>query len=187
MLVWMDLEMTGLDPGRHVIVEIATIVTDDELQVVGTGPDLVVHASEDELSQMPPIVAEMHESSGLLTAIRTSTTTLANAETATLAFLRDAGVPEGAVPLCGNSIGTDRQFLQHYMPELERYLHYRNVDVSTLKELADRWRPELRTKRPDKATTHRAMDDVLESIAELAFYRDSLFARADAPKGATTA
>ncbi len=177
MLAWMDLEMTGLEPDRHVIVEIATIITDDHLTVIAEGPDLVLGATEDELSQMGDFVTQMHTKSGLLEAIRRSTITMADAEQATLAFLREHISESATVPLCGNSIGTDRRFLQHYMPELEAFFHYRNVDVSTLKELARRWHPNVLATMPEKETSHRALDDIRESIAELAHYRDQLFAR----------
>jgi oligoribonuclease len=174
MLVWMDLEMTGLDPTRDVIVEIATLVTDDELEVVAEGPDLVLHASEAQLAAMVPVVAEMHASSGLTEAIRASTTTIEDASKETLAFLA-AHVAKGEVPLCGNSIGTDRRFLQEYLPEVESWFHYRNVDVSTVKELMRRWRPEVLASAPEKQSSHRAMEDVLASVAELRHYRAALF------------
>ena len=170
----MDLEMTGLEPERHVIVEIATLVTTDDLEVVASGPDLVIHATADELSEMGDFVTQMHTSSGLLPEITTSNISVRDAELATLAFLREH-VPAGKIPLAGNSIGTDRRFLQQYMPELEAFFHYRNVDVSTIKELGQRWFPVAISQRPDKATTHRALDDIRESIAELAFYRSHLF------------
>jgi oligoribonuclease len=175
MLAWMDLEMTGLEPDKHVIVEIATLITDDDLVVVAEGPDLVIHASEEELSHMGDFVTEMHTRSGLLSAIRTSTISVREAEEATLEFLR-LHIPEArTVPLSGNSIGTDRRFLQEYMPGLEEHFHYRNVDVSTVKELAKRWYPERVTGRVEKATSHRALDDIRESIDELAFYRSEIF------------
>ncbi len=175
MLAWMDLEMTGLEPDKHVIVEIATLITDDELRVIAEGPDLVIHADEEALSRMGDFVTAMHTQSGLLEAIRVSTTTIAEAERATLEFLRQH-IPEArTVPLSGNSIGTDRRFLQEYMPDLEAHFHYRNVDVSTLKELAKRWYPDRVGARGEKATTHRALDDIRESISELAFYRDQIF------------
>ncbi|OYV59809.1 MAG: oligoribonuclease [Actinobacteria bacterium 21-73-9] len=171
----MDLEMTGLEPERHVIVEIATLVTDDYLSIVAEGPDLVIHATADQLAEMPPVVREMHERSGLLTAIADSTVDVAEAERRTLEFIT-AHVPDaGAVPLCGNSIGTDRRFLQEYMPTLERHFHYRNVDVSTIKELAKRWRPEVLASLGEKESAHRALDDIRESVRELAHYRDVLF------------
>ena len=171
----MDLEMTGLEPDKHVIVEIATLITDDQLQVIAEGPDLVIHASDEELSHMGDFVTTMHTKSGLLPLIKESTLSVAEAQAQTLAFIREHVKDARAVPLCGNSIGTDRRFLQEYMPELEAYLHYRNVDVSTLKELAKRWFPKTLVTASEKETTHRAMDDIRESIAELAFYRATLF------------
>ncbi|MBX3313792.1 MAG: oligoribonuclease [Actinobacteria bacterium] len=180
MLVWMDLEMTGLDPDRHVIVEIATIVTDDELVVVGEGPDLVIHQPEAALAEMDQVVVDMHTSSGLLTAIRESTVTLEEAGAQTLAFIKEH-VPEArTVPLCGNSIGTDRRFLARYLPEIEDHLHYRSVDVSTIKELARRWYPGSVNAVPRKAAAHRALDDIQESIGELQWYRTHLFRAPDA-------
>ncbi|MHB1088304.1 MAG: oligoribonuclease [Acidimicrobiales bacterium] len=175
MLVWIDLEMTGLEPQRHVIVEIATIITDDQLNIVAEGPDLVIHANPEQLSQMGDFVTEMHTKSGLLRAIEQSTTTVGEAETATLSFLKSYIDDEQSVPLCGNSIGTDRRFLQEYMPALESFFHYRNVDVSTIKELARRWNPEVLSALPDKSSSHRALDDIRESIAELVHYRETLF------------
>ena len=173
----MDLEMTGLDPDRDVIVEIATIVTDDELQVVAEGPDLIIHQPDDVLARMSDVVRAMHEKSGLLPAIRASATTLDEAGAATLDFIR-AHVPNArSVPLCGNSIGTDRRFLARHLPAIEDYLHYRSVDVSTIKELVRRWYPSV--DRPRKAGNHRALDDVRASIDELRFYRGTVFASAD--------
>jgi len=175
MLVWMDLEMTGLDPARHVIVEIATIVTDDELEVVAEGPDLVVHQPPEAMATMDEVVREMHTASGLLTSIAASTTTLEQAGEATLAFIREH-VPEArTVPLCGNSIGTDRRFLAIHLPEIEEHLHYRSVDVSTIKELTRRWYPGALEAVPRKATAHRALDDIRESIEELRWYRQHVF------------
>ncbi len=173
--------MTGLEPERHVIVEIATLLTDDHLNVIAEGPDLVIHASDDELAQMGEFVTEMHTSSGLLAAIRASTISTAEAEAHTLAFLREYISDERSVPLCGNSIGTDRRFLQEYMPSLESFFHYRNVDVSTIKELAKRWQPEVLASRPEKASSHRALDDIRESLAELIHYRETLFAHPTPP------
>jgi oligoribonuclease len=175
MLVWMDLEMTGLDPAKDVIVEIATIVTDDELEIVAEGPDLVVHQPPEALAGMEPVVVDMHTSSGLLTAIAASTVSLEEAGKATLAFIREH-VPEArTVPLCGNSIGTDRRFLAIYLPEIEEHLHYRSVDVSTIKELTKRWYPGALDAVPRKATAHRALDDIRESIEELRWYRANVF------------
>jgi oligoribonuclease len=179
MLVWMDLEMTGLQPDRNVIVEIATIVTDDELNVVAEGPDVVIGATEAQLGEMDDVVTKMHTSSGLLEQIRASTITVEDAGAATLEFLR-ANVPEvGVVPLCGNSIAMDRRFLRHYLPDLDAYFHYRTVDVSTLKELCKRWYRDVYVRRPQKLTAHRALDDIRESVAELAYYRDRLFRTPD--------
>ena len=175
MLAWMDLEMTGLDPVRHVIVEIATVITDDDLTVVAEGPDMVIKASEAELDEMDAVVRAMHVKSGLLPAIEASSTTLAEAGEATLAFLRQH-IPEVAtVPLCGNSIGTDRRFLARWLPEIDAYFHYRSIDVSTVKELARRWYPAALTNAPKKAGTHRALGDILESIRELSYYREAIF------------
>ena len=171
----MDLEMTGLEPARHVIVEIATIITDDHLNVIAEGPDLVVHATPAQLNEMGEYVTAMHTKSGLLPAIVESATDVDEAQRLTLEFLRAHISEKGSVPLCGNSIGTDRRFLQEYMPDLEAYFHYRNVDVSTIKELARRWYPEVVAAQVEKATTHRALDDIRESIAELVHYRQTLF------------
>jgi oligoribonuclease len=180
MLVWMDLEMTGLDPAQHVIVEIATLVTDDELEVVAEGPDLVVHQPSDALEGMDPVVVEMHTSSGLLEAIATSTISLEDAGKATLAFIQEHVPDPRTVPLCGNSIGTDRRFLAVHLPEIEEHLHYRSVDVSTIKELARRWYPGALDAVPRKATAHRALDDIRESIEELRWYRANIFRPAGA-------
>ena len=171
----MDLEMTGLDADRHVIVEIATIITDDDLEIVAEGPDLVVHATDEQLAEMDDVVVKMHTESGLLERIKASTLTLHDAGAQTLAFLREHIPEPGTVPLCGNSIGTDRRFLARHLPEIETHLHYRSVDVSTIKELAKRWMPELLADAPSKAGSHRALDDIRESIEELRFYRQSLF------------
>jgi oligoribonuclease len=174
VLAWMDLEMTGLNPATEVIVEIATLITDDKLELVAEGPDLVVGAPADVLARMAPVVVEMHTRSGLLARIAESTLTLADAGRQTLEFLR-THIPEArTVPLCGNSIGTDRRFLAAHLPELDDFLHYRSVDVSTLKELARRWNPAVLESAPRKATTHRALDDIRESVAELRHYRDHL-------------
>jgi oligoribonuclease len=180
MLVWMDLEMTGLDHTREVIVEIATLITDDELEVVAEGPDLVIHQPDEVLAAMDPFVVEMHTRSGLLEQIRSSTISLEEAGAATLEFIKEH-VPEPmSVPLCGNSIGTDRRFLAAYLPEIETHLHYRSVDVSSIKELVKRWYPEVDAARPHGQGSHRALDDIRESIAELAYYRDLVFVDASA-------
>ncbi len=181
----MDLEMTGLEPSKHVIVEIATLVTDDELNVVAEGPDLVVYQPEDKLALMEPIVVEMHTKSGLLDAIRASTVTLEDAGAQTLEFIKQ-WVPEARkVPLCGNSIGMDRRFLDAYLPDIENWLHYRSIDVSSVKELVRRWYPGLTNGRPYKVGTHRALDDIRESVAELRFYREKVFLPSTAPAAAT--
>jgi len=167
--------MTGLDPERHVIVEIATLVTDDELNLVAEGPDLVVSASDAELAEMDDFVRNMHTKSGLLDQIAASTTTLEQAGKETLAFLQEH-IPEArSVPLCGNSIGTDRRFLAAALPEIEEYLHYRSVDVSTIKELARRWYPERLSAMHRKESGHRALDDIRESLAELKYWRSTVF------------
>jgi oligoribonuclease len=169
----MDLEMTGLEPTRHVIVEIATLLTDDNLELIAEGPDLVVHATDEQLAEMPEVVVAMHTRSGLLEQIRASTISLEDAGAQTLAFLHQHIPNAQTVPLCGNSIGTDRRFLAVHLPEVEEYLHYRSVDVSTLKELAKRWNPAILGGAPRKAEGHRALDDIRESVAELRYYRDS--------------
>jgi len=176
----MDLEMTGLDPGRHVIVEIATLLTDDDLNIVAEGPDLVVHATDEQLTLMDPVVVGMHTRSGLLEAVKASTTTLAEAGAKTLEFLRQH-TPPRQVPLCGNSIGTDRRFLAIFLPEVETHLHYRSVDVSTVKELARRWYPAAAAAAPRKAGGHRALDDIRESVEELRYYRTAVFAPPPTP------
>ena len=171
----MDLEMTGLDVGRHVIVEVATLITDDDLAIVAEGPDLVVSATKEELDGMDDFVRAMHTKSGLLAEIAASDTTLAEAGDATLAFIRSHVNKARTVPLAGNSIGTDRRFLAAQLPEIEEFLHYRSVDVSTVKELVRRWYPKVLADAPVKSGGHRAMDDIRESVAELAFYRSRVF------------
>lgn len=171
----MDLEMTGLDHMSDRIVEIATIVTDDELAVIAEGPDLVVHQPDEILATMDPFVVEMHTRSGLLEAIRTSTIELPEAGAATLEFIRTHVPMTGTVPLCGNSIGTDRRFLAAYLPEIEAHLHYRSIDVSSVKELVRRWYPKVRQERPQKNGQHRALDDIRDSIEELRYYRERVF------------
>jgi oligoribonuclease len=183
MLAWMDLEMTGLEPERHVIVEIATLLSDDDLNIIAEGPDIVVHADADALAQMDDFVRSMHEHSGLLPAIQGSELSLADAGRETLAFLSAHIAEPRTVPLCGNSIGTDRRFLATYLPEVESFLHYRSIDVSSVKELCRRWYPEVLAGAPAKTGTHRALDDIRESIAELAYYRSTIFvSRATAPE-----
>lgn len=174
-LVWLDLEMTGLDPERDVILEIAVIVTDGELEQVEEGPDLVIRQPEAVLAGMGPTVTAMHAASGLDQAVRDSQTTLEQAESEALAFVL-GHVPEPrTAPLAGNSVHADRGFLRRYMPTLDAHLHYRNVDVSTVKELARRWYPEAKKAAPTKSGDHRALADIRESIAELRYYRRTIF------------
>jgi oligoribonuclease len=175
MLAWMDLEMTGLDPETHTIVEIATIITDDDLETVAEGPDLVIHQPPEQIAAMDEFVRAMHERSGLLSAIEASDISLVTAGEQTLAFLQEHITEPGTVPLCGNSIGTDRRFLARYLPTVENFLHYRSIDVSTIKELARRWQPEVFAAAPKKDGGHRALDDVRESLDELRWYRRKLF------------
>jgi len=181
MLVWLDLEMTGLDPDRDRIVEVATLVTDDQLGLVAEGPDLVIATPPEALDAMDDVVKQMHTRSGLLAAIAASTVTLEQATADTMAFVRQHVPEPRKVPLCGNSIGTDRRFLARYMPELENWLHYRCVDVSTIKELARRWYPEAFAAAPKKLGAHRALDDIKESLAELEYWRSTVFKERSLP------
>jgi oligoribonuclease len=175
----MDLEMTGLDVQKDLIVEVATLVTDDNLGIVAEGPDLVVAVPPENLAAMDDFVRNMHTHSGLMEEITKSSVTLEEAGQATLAFIR-AHVPSPrTVPLAGNSIGTDRRFLAAQLPDIEEYLHYRSVDVSTVKELARRWYPQVLAGAPPKAGGHRAMDDIRESVAELDYYRRTIFCGTD--------
>jgi oligoribonuclease len=178
----MDLEMTGLDVESCVIVEVATLITDDDLVIVAEGPDLVVSATPEQLAGMDDFVRGMHTKSGLLAAIEASTTSLAEAGDATLEFIRSHVPKARTVPLAGNSIGTDRRFLAAQLPSIEDWLHYRSVDVSALKELCRRWYPKVFKAAPPKRTTHRALDDVRESIAELAYYRKTIFVPVPSPE-----
>ncbi|OHV34410.1 MULTISPECIES: oligoribonuclease [Pseudofrankia] len=174
-LVWIDCEMTGLDPASDVLLEVACLVTDGDLNVVGDGLDLVIAAPEAALEAMVPVVTNMHETSGLTAAVRASTLSVAEAERQVLAYVR-ALVPENRrAPLCGNSIATDRSFLARYMPELDGYLHYRMIDVSSVKELARRWYPRAYYAAPAKRGGHRALADIRESIEELRYYRRTVF------------
>jgi oligoribonuclease len=174
-LVWLDLEMTGLDVEQHAIVEIACIVTDSELAPLDDGIDIVVHQDADVLERMDDFVRKMHTKSGLLSAISAADVGLDVARARTLEYVRSHVPTAGTAPLCGNSIGTDRRFLDRYMHDLDTYLHYRSIDVSSLKELCRRWYPEVYAQRPGKSEQHRALDDVRESIEELRFYRGQLF------------
>ncbi len=172
-LVWIDLETTGLDPESRVILEIACLVTDKDLNELGDGIDLVVHQGGHAIGQLDPWCVKQHAASGLLDASRASTTSLAEAETQTLTYVRRYCLSRKA-PLSGNSVCFDRRFLIRHMPKLEAYFHYRNVDVSSIKELARRWRPAV-VEKQTKASRHRALDDLRESIAELRLYREAFF------------
>lgn len=169
-LVWMDLEMTGLDPERDVIIEIATIVTDGDLNIIAEGPVMAVHQPQILLDAMDEWNTRTHGNSGLTQRVQESETDTRAAELATIEFLRQY-VKEGTSPLCGNSIHQDRRFLVKYMPELEACFHYRNLDVSTLKELAKRWKPEV-VSSFNKKGSHQALDDIMESIDEMKHYRE---------------
>lgn len=169
-LIWIDLEMTGLNPDKNVIIEIATLVTDSELNILAEGPVIAIHQNDELLSVMDEWNTTQHGGSGLIQRVKESKISTAEAETATLAFL-EQWVPAKSSPICGNSICQDRRFLYRLMPKLEAYFHYRNLDVSTLKELAARWAPDV-LKGVKKANTHLAMDDIKDSLAELKHYRN---------------
>ncbi|AKA97252.1 oligoribonuclease [Corynebacterium ulcerans] len=174
-LVWIDLEMTGLDTHRHVIVEVAALITDADLNILGEGVDLVVHATDAELAEMDDYVTTMHENSGLTQEIRSSTVSIKEAEDAVLELIAKHCDPQHPAPLAGNSIATDRSFINVYMPRLDEALHYRMVDVSSIKELARRWSPRVYFNQPQKGMAHRALADIVESIRELEYYRQALF------------
>ena len=184
-LVWIDLEMTGLDVERHRIVEVAVLVTDAQLEILADGLDLVVHQPPEVMAEMDDFVRKMHTKSGLLDEIERSSLTLDDAGTQAVEYIRQF-VPEAATaPMCGNSIGVDRRFLDRYLPDLDRYLHYRSIDVSSIKELCRRWYPAVYKKRPGKAETHRALDDIRESVAELRYYREAIMRPPDETKPPT--
>jgi oligoribonuclease len=174
-LVWADCEMTGLDLRRDALIEIAVLVTDSELRVLDEGVDIVITAPDELLDGMLPVVREMHAGSGLTEAVRASTTTVAGAEQMVLDYLRTHVPDARTVPLCGNSIATDRAFLARDMPQLDAFLHYRMVDVSSIKELCRRWYPRVYFSQPQKGLAHRALADVKESIRELRYYRSTVF------------
>ncbi|KAA9155788.1 oligoribonuclease [Amycolatopsis acidicola] len=174
-LVWIDCEMTGLDLAKDALIEIAVLVTDAELNIIGDGLDLVIHAEDELLATMPDVVRDMHARSGLTEEVRRSTVTLAEAERRVLDYVREL-VPEArSAPLAGNSIGTDRGFIARDMPALDAHLHYRMVDVSSVKELVRRWYPRVYYAKPEKGLAHRALADIRESISELAYYRRTAF------------
>lgn len=171
-MVWLDLEMTGLDPDQHVILEIASIITDSGLNIVAEGPDLIIHHSEETLSSMDDWSKEQHGASGLIEKVKHSTITCSDAESLTLDFLSKYATKRSC-PLCGNSVWQDRRFLIKHMPKLEEFFHYRNIDVSTIKELAKRWYPNLSSFRKEKR--HLALSDIKESIRELQYFREKIF------------
>ncbi|WP_065493188.1 oligoribonuclease [Rhodococcus opacus] len=174
-LVWIDCEMTGLRLGTDKLIEIAALVTDSELNVLGEGVDIVIHADDDALAAMPGVVTKMHENSGLTDEVRKSTVTLAEAEQQVLAYIREHVPVAGTAPLAGNSIATDRGFIARDMPDLDTYLHYRMIDVSSIKELSRRWYPRIYFGQPEKGLAHRALADIKESIRELKYYRKTAF------------
>lgn len=177
-LVWLDLEMTGLDPDECHVLEIATIVTDVNLEITAVGPNIVIHQPDSVLEQMNPWCIEQHGASGLTEKVKHSTVSLRDAERETLAFLRQHTEPKRS-PLCGNSIGLDQRFIEKHMPALDEFLHDQLIDVTSVKELVGWWHPDA--KPPAKADTHRALDDVHESIKELLFYREHVFVEKAAP------
>ncbi|MDQ1554400.1 MAG: oligoribonuclease [Microbacteriaceae bacterium] len=179
--MWIDCEMTGLDLRRDALIEVAAIVTNADLQPIDEGIDVIIHAHDDVLDTMVPFVRDMHATSGLTDAVRASTTNLGDAEKLVLDYVK-SHVPEAkSAPLCGNSIATDRGFLARDMPALDEHLHYRMIDVSSLKELAKRWYPRVYHSQPEKGLAHRALADIRESILELAYYRQTLFVAAPGP------
>ena len=180
-LVWVDCEMTGLDLETDVMIEVAALVTDSELNVLGTGVDVVIHAEEAALGSMVEIVREMHDKSGLTDAVRASTVSVADAEDMVLTYVRSFVTEPRTAPLCGNSIATDRGFLARYMPQFDEYLHYRMIDVSSIKELCRRWYPRVYFGQPAKGLAHRALADIQESIRELAYYRRTVFVEQPGP------
>ena len=169
-LIWIDLEMTGLEPETDLIIEIATVVTDKDLNILAQGPVIAVHQPDEALAAMDDWNQKHHGQSGLIDRVKASKTSAAEAEQETIDFLKQ-WLPANASPICGNSVGQDRRFLVRYMPKLEAYFHYRSIDVSTLKELAARWAPEIKDGFK-KASSHQALDDILESIEELRYYRE---------------
>ena len=174
-LVWVDCEMTGLDLHSDALIEIAALVTDGELNILGDGVDVVIHASDEALDAMPEVVEKMHAKSGLTEQVRASTVTLEEAEQIVLDYVRQYVPEPRTAPLAGNSIGTDRGFLTRDMPALDAHLHYRMIDVSSIKELSRRWYPRTYYAQPAKGMAHRALADIVESVRELAYYRQTIF------------
>jgi oligoribonuclease len=181
LLVWIDCEMTGLDLGKDKLIEVAALVTDPELRVLGEGVDLVIYADDAALDSMPDVVRTMHAKSGLTEEVRRSTVTMAEAEDAVLAYVKEFVPNPRTAPLCGNSIATDRGFLARDMPALDTFLHYRMIDVSSIKELARRWYPRVYFGQPAKGLAHRALADIRESIRELEYYRRTVFVAPPGP------
>ena len=173
--MWIDCEMTGLDLSKDALIEIAVLVTDSELNILDDGIDLVIHADDAALDTMPDVVREMHANSGLTELVRASTVTVADAQAQVLDYIRGHIPDARTAPLCGNSIATDRGFIARDMPALDAHLHYRMIDVSSIKELCRRWYPRIYYAQPDKGLAHRALADIRESIRELAYYRGTAF------------
>ena len=180
-IVWIDCEMTGLDPQQHVLVEIAAHVTDADLNILGEGIDIVISATEEELSRMDDVVTKMHHKSGLDTEIRASQVSVAEAEQQVLDYIKQWVEVPRLAPLAGNSIASDRAFISKYMPELDNWLHYRMIDVSSIKELSRRWYPRVYFGQPAKGMSHRALADIVESIRELDYYRRAAFVPGEGP------
>lgn len=179
--MWIDCEMTGLDLRRDALIEVAVLVTDAELTLLDEGLDVVIHVADDVLDTMVPFVRDMHASSGLTEQARAATITLGEAETMVLEYIKKHVPEPNTAPLCGNSIATDRGFLARDMPDLDAHLHYRMIDVSSIKELAKRWYPRVYQSQPAKGLAHRALADILESVQELRFYRQTLFVAQPGP------
>ena len=182
-LVWIDCEMTGLDLGSDRLIEIAALVTDADLNVIGDGIDVVIHTDDAALDGMIEVVTRMHTKSGLIDEVRSSTIDVSTAETMVLDYIREHVKAAKTAPLCGNSIATDRGFIARDMPQLDDYLHYRMIDVSSIKELCRRWYPRIYFGQPEKGLAHRALADIHESIRELKYYRKTAFV---APPGPST-
>jgi oligoribonuclease len=180
-LVWIDCEMTGLDLSKDALIEIAVLITDSELNILDDGVDVVIHADDAVLDTMPAVVREMHANSGLTSLVRESTVTVAEAEAQVLDYVRTHIPDARTAPLCGNSIATDRGFIARDMPALDGHLHYRMIDVSSIKELCRRWYPRIYYAQPDKGLAHRALADIRESIRELRYYRGTAFVPAPGP------
>ena len=180
-LVWIDCEMTGLDLKSDLLIEIAVLVTDSELNILGDGLDVVIHAGDEALSSMVDVVAQMHSKSGLIEEVRASTTDVATAESMVLDYIRTHISQAKTAPLAGNSIATDRGFIARDMPKLDDYLHYRMIDVSSIKELCRRWYPRIYFGQPEKGLAHRALADIHESIRELRYYRQTAFVTPPGP------